>query len=102
VDPVKAELGPSRWDDDVAAWVNRARRGPGVRGPYGSITAYFFGERSWGGQLAGPCGKPKQDGGGKDKGGHGKPPPPPPPENPPPPAIQPASGTEGASPRRRR
>ena len=100
VDPVKAELGPTRWDDDVAAWVNRARRGTGVRGPYGSITAYFFGERSWGGQLAGPCAKPK-DGGGNDKGGHGKPPPPPP-GNTPPPAMQPASTTQISSPRRRR
>ena len=36
VDPVKAELGPSRWDDDVAAWVTRARRGIGTEGPLGS------------------------------------------------------------------
>src|SRR5438093_3053532 len=64
VDPVKAELGPARWDDDVAAWVARARRGTGIRGPYGSITAYWFGERSWGGPLAGPCSKPKDPGSG--------------------------------------
>ena len=77
VDPVKAELGPGRWDDDVAAWVNRARRGTGIRGPYGSTTAYFYGEHSWGGQLVGPCKKeePKEDK-GKDKG-PGPPPPPP-------------------------
>ena len=25
--------GPARWDDDVAAWVSRARRGTGVHGP---------------------------------------------------------------------
>jgi len=96
VDPVKAELGPDRWLDDVRAWVSRARRGTGVRGPYGSITAYFFGERSWGGPLAGPCAKPKNDGGGGDHGhGHG---PPPPPGNTPPPA----SPVPIASPRRRR
>ena len=85
VDPVKAELGPSRWDDDVRAWVNRARRGPGVRGPLGSVTAYWFGERSWGGPLVGPC-EPKEepDEPGKpdkpdkpDKPGGGPPPPPP-------------------------
>ena len=100
VDPVKAELGPDRWLDDVRAWVNRARRGTGVRGPYGSITAYFFGERSWGGQLAGPCEKPKDEGGGNDK--HGPKPPPPPPDGTPPPAIEPASSTRTSAPRRRR
>jgi membrane peptidoglycan carboxypeptidase len=64
VDPVKAELGPSRWDDDIAAWVARARRGTGIRGPYGSITAFWFGEHSWGGPLYGACAAPKDPGGG--------------------------------------
>jgi hypothetical protein len=64
VDPVKAELGPSRWDDDIAAWVARARRGTGIRGPYGSITAFWFGEHSWGGPLYGACAAPKEPGGG--------------------------------------
>jgi membrane peptidoglycan carboxypeptidase len=79
VDPAKGELGPTRWLDDIRAWTARARRGPGVRGPYGSTTAYFFGERSWGGQLIGPC-KSKNDGGGHHnrldkKHDHGPPPP---------------------------
>jgi membrane peptidoglycan carboxypeptidase len=99
VDPVKAELGPERWDDDVAAWVNRARRGPGVRGPYGSTTAYWFGERSWGGRLAGPCPQPKDKDNdkGNDKGnGKDKPKdphdPPPPPNDGPEDEVQPLTG----------
>jgi membrane peptidoglycan carboxypeptidase len=75
VDPVKAELGPARWDDDVAAWVSRARRGPGIRGPYGSTTAYWFGESSWGGPLVGDCDDDRDDK-GKGKPSHGPPPPP--------------------------
>jgi membrane peptidoglycan carboxypeptidase len=76
VDPVAAELGPDRWLDDVEAWVRRARRGAGVRGEYGSTTAYWFGERSWGGPLIGPCEDKDDDKGpGKDK--PRKPPPPP-------------------------
>ncbi len=90
VDPVKAELGPSSWDDDVAAWVSRARRGAGTLGPLGSRIAYWFGARTWGGPLIGPCQKPKDDrpgpGGGDNGHGHGgggpkpteSPPPPPP------------------------
>ena len=85
VDPVKAELGPSRWDDDVAAWVARARRGTGIRGPYGSTTAFWFGESSWGGPLVGACAAPKDPGnGGKDTCKKHCPPPPqgtPPPQN---------------------
>ena len=102
VDPAKAELGPSSWLDDVRAWTARARRGPGVRGPYGSTTAYFFGQGSWGGTLVGPCGKSND--GGKDghhhkEHGHK----PPPPNNAPP--TEATTAPEPAnlrSPRRRR
>jgi membrane peptidoglycan carboxypeptidase len=55
VDPLKAELGPREWDRDVANWLYRARRGVGVTGEHGSRTAYFWGERSWGGSLMGAC-----------------------------------------------
>jgi hypothetical protein len=89
VDPVKAELGPERWDDDVANWHARARHGVGTRGPLGSTIAYWYGASSWGGPLAGPCPQPKpqptDNGNGNGTGngnGHGpkptKPPPPPP------------------------
>jgi membrane peptidoglycan carboxypeptidase len=83
VDPVKAELGPARWDDDVAAWVRRARSGTGVRGPYGSTTAYFYGEHSWGGPLVGPCAKDE--------------PPPKDPKDPKPPKPQPNDTGPGAA-----
>jgi membrane peptidoglycan carboxypeptidase len=59
VDPLKAELGPSAWDVDVADWLRRARRGVGVEGQHDSRTAYFWGKSSWGGPLIGPCSKPK-------------------------------------------
>ncbi|MBA2373038.1 MAG: transglycosylase domain-containing protein [Chloroflexi bacterium] len=59
VDPLKAELGPSAWDRDVADWLARARRGPGVIGRHDSVTAYFYGQSSWGGTLIGPCIRPK-------------------------------------------
>jgi membrane peptidoglycan carboxypeptidase len=55
VDPVKAELGPASWRPDVADWLRRAHRGTGVIGRHDSATAYFWGERSWGGPLAGSC-----------------------------------------------
>ena len=55
VDLVKAELGPSSWDEDVADWMRRARGGPGRAGQYDSRTAYFWEQSSWGGPLAGPC-----------------------------------------------
>jgi membrane peptidoglycan carboxypeptidase len=77
VDPVKAELGPSSWDDDVAAWVQRARAGAGTLGPLGSRIAYWFGARTWGGPLIGPCAprrEPNHGGGGGGDGngnGHG-------------------------------
>jgi membrane peptidoglycan carboxypeptidase len=61
VDPVKAELGPAEWRADVKNWAARARRGPGVAGPRDSRTAYFWGERSWGGEIVGPCPKPKPE-----------------------------------------
>ena len=86
VDPVKAELGPERWDDDVAAWARRARQGVGTRGPLGSTIAKWGG--SWGGPLIGPCERPKETPGPTDGpgGGHGpKPTKPPKPEDPPPP-----------------
>ena len=87
VDPVKAELGPERWDDDVASWLARARHGVGTKGPLGSSIAYWYGASSWGGPLAGPCPEPKPEptdngnGNGTGNGnGHGpkptKPPPP--------------------------
>ena len=97
VDPVKAELGPAAWKDDVADWLRRARRGVGVTGPLASRTAYFGGERSWGGSLAAACAraKPKPpaakpdkpgNGGGENGGGGGEPPPPP---------TRPAGATSG-------
>ncbi|HKG56534.1 MAG TPA: transglycosylase domain-containing protein [Candidatus Limnocylindrales bacterium] len=55
VDPLKAERGPFRWNADVANWMARARRGPGVKGPLDSSTAYFWGRASWGGTIMGPC-----------------------------------------------
>ena len=80
VDPVKAELGPASWRDDVQNWLYRAHRGTGVVGQHDSATAYFWGERSWGGSLAGACyrAKPKSErdrggeGGGRDRGGDRK------------------------------
>ena len=82
VDPLKAELGPAAWNDDVANWLARARRGPGVMGPLDSRTAYFWGRTSWGGRLAGPC-----------------PPPPPPPERDPgPPGGPPGGGDKPVKP----
>jgi hypothetical protein len=70
VDPVKAELGPERWNDDVAAWVRRARQGIGTRGPYDSRIAPSF-DGSWGGPLIGPCPRPDNDGGNDNGNGNG-------------------------------
>ena len=83
VDLLKAELGPSSWDPDVADWMRRARRGQGVTGPLDSRTAYFWKQSSWGGSLAGACApvRVRADGdhGGKGHDGgkpkHGKKPP---------------------------
>ena len=61
VDPVKAELGPERWLDDVDSWLQRARRGAGIKGDYGSRTAHWFGLSTWGGPLLGPCPAPKPE-----------------------------------------
>jgi peptidoglycan glycosyltransferase len=85
VDPLKAELGPTSWDADVQNWTTRARRGPGVRGPDDTRTAYFWGASTWGGKIIGACSpapRPRHDGpgaggGGGDGGRHDKPPKPP-------------------------
>ena len=94
VDPVKAELGPRQWDDDVLNWLFRARRGVGVVGPYDTRTAYFWGRSGWGGSLLGACApKPKPEPKESDKppndeppgGGGGRGPDPTPSPTPPPP-----------------
>ena len=99
VDPVKAELGPRSWDDDVADWVARARRGTGVLGTLGSRTSYFWGRSGWGGRLAGPCPAPKPiivpkhdkpEKGDKDDGGKGNEKPVEPSPEPPPGGDEPA------------
>ena len=64
VDPVKAEYGPASWRKDVAAWVDRAKRGVGIKGPYGSRTAYRPGASSWGGPLGTDCSSHHSAGGG--------------------------------------
>jgi membrane peptidoglycan carboxypeptidase len=100
VDPLKAELGPDAWRVDVADWLRRAHRGIGVVGRHDSSTAYFWGERSWGGPLIGACFRPRDNGGGGgDGGGNGggngekkekkKKEPPQPSPTPPPPAPDP-------------
>jgi membrane peptidoglycan carboxypeptidase len=74
VDPVKAEVGSLAWLPDVRSWTSRARSGVGVRGPYGTRTAYFWGESSWGGPIIGSCHVAKHDKHGPgegDGGGHG-------------------------------
>ncbi len=72
VSPVKAEVGPASWRADVQDWLRRARRGPGVAGEYDSRTAYFWGESTWGGPLAGPCVRQRIDRDDrKDRGGKG-------------------------------
>jgi hypothetical protein len=54
----------------VEDWLRRARRGPGVVGRLDSATAYFWGERSWGGPLIGSCYRQREEGGGN--GGNNK------------------------------
>ena len=73
VDLVKAELGPAAWDSDDADWMRRARRGPGVGGQYDSRTAYFWGQSSWGGSIAGSCSAPTRHGPGHGPGHGDKP-----------------------------
>jgi peptidoglycan glycosyltransferase len=89
VDPLRAELGPASWRDDVANWMARARRGVGVTGRYGSSTAYFWHEGSWGGPIAGSCVRRRDEGGGgrggDEGGGRDKKKPPKPESTPPPP-----------------
>jgi membrane peptidoglycan carboxypeptidase len=58
VDPVKAERGPAALKAADEGWTARARAGPGVRGPLGSRTAYFFGRYGWGGPIVGTCAAP--------------------------------------------
>jgi membrane peptidoglycan carboxypeptidase len=94
VDPVKAEVGPAAWRADVANWLARARRGVGVTGRYDSSTAYFWGESSWGGPLAGGCYRPRFDPpssspGSGDKKNKKKPPKPGAAPTPPPPTPAP-------------
>jgi membrane peptidoglycan carboxypeptidase len=72
VDLLKAELGPTSWDPDVADWMRRAHRGPGVVGPLDSRTAYFWKQSSWGGSLLGTCGPARRaDAGQGGRGDHG-------------------------------
>ena len=62
VDYSSVEAGFKAWQKANAAWQKRAAKGPGVRGPKGSRTAYFYGSgdgiswypfgRSWGGKFA--------------------------------------------------
>jgi peptidoglycan glycosyltransferase len=53
VDPTKVDQAQSdRWLAADLDWMDRARRGPGRRGPHASSTAYLFGNTSWGGQIA--------------------------------------------------
>ncbi|MEA2619237.1 MAG: hypothetical protein QOC97_10, partial [Chloroflexota bacterium] len=76
VDLVKAELGPSSWDPADADWMRRARSGPGRVSQWGTRTAYFWKQSSWGGPIAGSCysSRPTHGGGNqapKHKGKHG-------------------------------
>lgn len=101
VDPLRAEPGPAAWHDDVTDWAKRARRGPGVVGPFDTRTAYFWERNSWGGPIVGPCPKPKPEptpaptpdpGGGNGGGGGGGGNPKPPPEETAPPAESDVGG----------
>jgi membrane peptidoglycan carboxypeptidase len=101
VDPVAAELGPRSWDADVADWLRRARRGTGVEGRHESRTAYFWGERSWGGPLAGACYRPKpkpKPDKVQEPPGQGKPPKDPPGDDKPKPPKPPDDGAEATPP----
>jgi membrane peptidoglycan carboxypeptidase len=99
VDPLKAELGPASWDDDVADWMARARRGVGVTGRNDSTTAYFWDRFGWGGPIRGACapppepkpepGPPDEKPGNPDPGKPDKPEKPPKPPKPPKPTPEP-------------
>ncbi len=53
VDLTQVEEGrPERWLEADTNWMDRARRGAGQRGPYGSSTAHLFGRQDWGGFIA--------------------------------------------------
>jgi membrane peptidoglycan carboxypeptidase len=43
---------PARWIAADADWMDRARRGIGVKGPNGGRTAHLFGLPDWGGYIA--------------------------------------------------
>lgn len=56
VDPVKAEASaPASWQAADANWAQRAARGTGIVGPYGTATAYMYGRSSWGGPISTSC-----------------------------------------------
>jgi len=53
VDITKDEQGePQRWLDADTDWMDRARRGAGIRGVNGGRTAFLPGQNSWGGFIA--------------------------------------------------
>jgi membrane peptidoglycan carboxypeptidase len=53
VDLTKVEQGePDRWLTADLDWMDRARRGPGRRGPHDSSTAILWGRDDWGGFIA--------------------------------------------------
>ena len=53
VDITKAEQGePQRWLDADTDWMDRARRGVGIRGINGGRTAHLTGASDWGGPIA--------------------------------------------------
>src|SRR4029079_4418766 len=76
VDQVSAALARESWIPVVEAWMSRARGGPGVKGPYGSKTAYLPGEGAWGGKICGGepdpsaelCADPGMNGNGNGNG----------------------------------
>jgi membrane peptidoglycan carboxypeptidase len=80
VDPAQAENkgAPSTWIAADTNWARRAMRGPGIGGPDGTRTAYFFHDRtSWGGPITDGtnCSAPTPTPGGTSTPGNGTPPP---------------------------
>ncbi len=47
VDPIKADRGPSSWNEFDADWMRRAQQGVGVQGDLETRTAYFWGRTGW-------------------------------------------------------